>query len=124
MKGTQRKIKKYKPRRRRSNKELQKQHLKDFELLLEMDLFSYLTLSETATSKQTEQARMKIERNLTNYGYELETIGRDLGSGFPELIHNYVQSLKEIIKSSSNKVDSDLILLHRKQAALLKKNAI
>ena len=65
-----------------------------------------------------------MRSDLMKYGCELEAIGRDLGSGFPELIRDYVKSMDEIIKNSSQPLDPALINLHRKQAEKLKKNAI
>ena len=124
MKVRPRHMKKYRPRRRRSDKDLQKQQLKDFEHLLEMDLSSFLILSEEGTAKQAEKARTKMRSDLNKYGSELEAIGRDLGSGFPELIRDYVKSMSEIIKNSSDEVDPGLINLHRKQAERLKRNAL
>ena len=124
MKVRPRHMKKYKPRRRRSNKELQKQQLKDFEHLLEMDLSSFLILSDEGTSKQAQRARSKMRSDLMKYSSELEAIGRDLGSGFPELIRDYVKSMDEIIKNSLQPLDPSLINSHRKQAERLKKNAL
>lgn len=124
MKVKPRHMKKYKPRRRRADKELQKQQLKDFEHLLEMDLSSFLILSEEGTPKQVEKARSKMRSDLMKYGSELEAIGRDLGSGFPELIRNYVRSMDTIIKNSSEVVDPALVNAHRKQASQLKNKAL
>ena len=122
MKVRPRHMKKYKPRRRRSDKELQKQQLKDFEHLLEMDLSSFLILAEEGTPKQADKARTKMRSDLMKYGSELEAIGRDLGSGYPELIRDYVKSMNEIVRNSSDEIDPGLINLHRKQADRLRKH--
>ena len=85
MRQKYRHIKKYTPRRRRSNKSLVKQQLLDFERILEMDLSSFLVLREEGTSKQIESARVKMRSDLMKYGSDMEAIGRDLGEGFPEM---------------------------------------
>lgn len=123
MKIKPRRMKNYKPRRRRSSKDLQKQQLKDFEHLLEMDLSSFLILSQEGTTRQTEQARLKMRSDLFKYGGEMEAIGRDLGEGFPEMIRQYLKGMKLILDTSPASADSPLINEHRKHALSLKKSA-
>lgn len=124
MKVKPRHMKKYKPRRRRSNKDLQKQQLKDFEHLLEMDLSSFLILKEEGTTKQAQKAKEKMRSDLMKYGCELEAIGRDLGSGYPELVRDYMKSMDQIIKNSSQELDPALLNAHRMQAEKLKKKGL
>ncbi|NGX38013.1 MAG: hypothetical protein K1000chlam2_01182 [Chlamydiae bacterium] len=123
MKIRPRRMKKYTPRRRRSNKELQKQQLKDFEHLLEMDLSGFLILSEEGTLKQVEQAKVKMRSDLLKYGSDMEMIGRDLGQGFPEIIREYIKSMMLISKNANGKIDPAAINSHRQKALQLKKNA-
>jgi hypothetical protein len=124
MKVKPRHMKKYKPRRRRSDKELQKKQLQDFEKLLEMDLNAFLTLSEEGMKKQTVRARSKMHSDLVKYRRELDAIGRDLGSGFPQLIQDYVKSMDEILAHSPDRLDPKLLHVHRQSAEKLKKNAL
>lgn len=123
MKIKPRHMKKYTPRRRRSSKILQKQQLRDFEHLLEMDLNTFLILSEEGSPRQIEQARMKMRSDLNKYGSEMEAIGRDLGEGFPEMIRQYLKSMHDIVLNSSGKIDPALLNLHEKEALRLKKSA-
>lgn len=116
-------MKKYTPRRRRSSKILQKQQLKDFEHLLEMDLNTFLILCEEGSAKQVDQSRIKMRSDLHKYGSEMEAIGRDLGEGFPEMVRTYLRSMNEIVDNSSKKIDPALLNLHEKQALRLKKSA-
>ena len=116
-------MKKYTPRRRRSSKVLQKQQLRDFEHLLEMDLNSFLVLKEEGTPKQIEQARIKMRSDLHKYGSDMAAIGRDLGEGFPEMIRQYLKSISEIVANSSEKIDPALLNFHEKEALRLKKHA-
>ncbi|MDN3506353.1 MAG: hypothetical protein P0S96_03890 [Simkaniaceae bacterium] len=116
-------MKKYTPRRRRSSKILQKQQLKDFEQLLEMDLNTFLILNDEGTSKQIEQARTKMRSDLRKYGSDMEAIGRDIGEGFPERIREYLKSLSHIVQNSTAKIDPALLNQHEKKALLLKKSA-
>src|SRR3990167_3204544 len=99
MKNKPRRMKTYTPRRRRSNKELQKRQLQDFEHMLDMDLGSFLILSEEGTVKQIATARAKMRSDLLKYGSDMEAIGRDLGEGFPEYIRNYLKTMTLIIQN-------------------------
>lgn len=123
MKIKPRHMKKYTPRRRRSSKILQKQQLRDFEHLLEMDLNTFLILSEEGTPRQIEHARMKMRSDLNKYGSDMEAIGRDLGEGFPEMIRQYLGSIRQIVLNSSQKIDPALLSTHEKEALRLKKSA-
>ncbi len=123
MKTRPRHMKKYTPRRRRSNKMLQRQQLQDFEHLLNMDLSSFLILSEEGTQKQREHARTKMSSDLRKYGAELEAIGRDLGEGFPELITNYLKTMRQIAQNASGPIDSAIVNEFRKKALQLKNKA-
>jgi hypothetical protein len=123
MKIKPRHMKKYTPRRRRSSKILQKQQLRDSEHLLEMDLSTFLVLSEEGTPRQVQQARTKMRSDLNKYGSDMESIGRDLGEGFPEMIQNYLQSMRQIVQNSSEKIDPGLLTAHEKKALRLKKSA-
>lgn len=117
-------MKKYTPRRRRSSKILQKRQLKDFEHLLEMDLSTFLILNNEGTPRQIETSRTKMRSDLLRYGSDMEAIGRDLGEGFPEMIQDYLKSMKQIVQESAGKqLDPSLISLHEKKALELKKNA-
>lgn len=116
-------MKKYTPRRRRSSKILQKQQLRDFEHLLEMDLNTFLILTEEGSPRQIEQARMKMRSDLHKYGSDMQAIGRDLGEGFPEMIRLYLKSMEEIVRNSSGKIDPALLNHHEKEALRLKKSA-
>lgn len=118
-----RRMKKYTPRRRRSSKTLQKQQLKDFEHLLEMDLSSFLVLSEEGTPRQLGKARVKMRSDLMKYGSDMEAIARDIGEGLPEIVREYVRTMKTIVQNSSSKIDSSLINEHRKSALRLMKAA-
>lgn len=124
MKGKHRPMKKYTPRRRRSSKILQKRQLKDFEHLLEMDLSTFLILNNEGTPRQIEASRAKMRSDLLRYGSDMEAIGRDLGEGFPEMIQEYLKSMKQIVQESAGKqLDPSLISLHEKKALQLKKSA-
>ncbi len=123
MKIKPRHMKKYTPRRRRSSKILQKQQLKDSEHLLEMDLSTFLILSEEGTPRQVQQARAKMRSDLNKYGSDMESIGRDLGEGFPEKIQEYLKSLHRIVQNSSEKTDPAHLSQHEKKALQLKKSA-
>ncbi len=116
-------MKNYTPRRRRSSKILQKQQLKDFEHLLEMDLSTYLILSQEGTPRQASQARAKMRSDLLKYGSEMEGIGRDIGQGFPEMIRQYLKGMHQIVENTQIASDSPLINEHRKHALALKKSA-
>lgn len=123
MKIKPRRMKSYTPRRRRSSKVLQKQQLQDFERILEMDLSTYLILSQEGTQRQAEQARFKMRSNLRKYGSDMEAIGRDLGEGFPEMIRNYLKGMGQIAENTSIAPDAPIINQHRKHALTLKKSA-
>ncbi|NGX46980.1 MAG: hypothetical protein K1000chlam3_00349 [Chlamydiae bacterium] len=123
MKIKPRPMKKYTPRRRRSSKILQKQQLKDFEHLLEMDLSTFLILNEEGTPKQVQQARTKMRSDLRKYGSDMDAIGRDLGEGFPEMIREYLKSMNQIAQNASGKIDLAILNQHEKRALLLKKSA-
>ena len=123
MKIKPRYMKKYTPRRRRSSKILQKQQLNDFEHLLEMDLSTFLILSEEGTVRQVQQSRSKMRSDLLKYGSEMEAIGRDLGEGFPEMIRVYLKGMHEIVENSAAEIDPSMINEHRKHALTLKKSA-
>jgi len=107
-------MKKYTPRRRKSNHNILKQQIKDFEHLLDMDLSSFLILSEEGTKKQVEQARLKMRRDLLKYGSDMESVARNIGEGFPEVVRNYVKSLMKIIQNSSGEIDPALLNEYRK----------
>jgi hypothetical protein len=121
MKIKPRRMKKYTPRRRRSNKELQKQQLTDFEHLLNMDINSYLVLNEEGTEKQAEKAKFKARSHLMKYGADMEAIGRDLGQGLPEIIRNYIKVMRMIVQSKDNNIDPALINELRNEANRLKR---
>lgn len=123
MKNNIRHMKKYTPRRRRSNKDIQKRQLQDFEHLLDMDLGTFLVLFEEGTTKQIEQARSKMRSDLLKYGSDMEAIGRDLGEGFPEYIRNYLKTMNHIIQNSASTIDPDILNEYRKQAQILRKRA-
>ncbi len=123
MKNRPRHMKKYTPRRRRFSKDMQKQQLIDFEHLLNMDLSSFLILSEEGTPKQIEQARVKACSDLRKYGSEMEAIGRDLGEGLPELVRNYIRTMKNIVTNISGPIDTSLVNEYRKEALKIKKVA-
>jgi len=123
MKNKLRHMKKYSPRRRRSNKELQKRQLKDFEHLLDMDLGCFLILVEEGNPKQIQHARAKIRSNLLRYGSEMEGIGRDLGEGFPEYIRNYLKTMNDVVQNSASKIDPEILNEYRKQSLNLRKKA-
>ncbi|MBS0629984.1 MAG: hypothetical protein JSS30_07180 [Verrucomicrobia bacterium] len=123
MKNKLRHMKKYSPRRRRSNKAIQKRQLKDFEHLLDMDLGCFLILAEEGTPKQIGQARAKIRSNLLRYGSDMEAIGRDLGEGFPEYIRNYLKTMNQIVQNSSSKIDPEVLNQYRKQSLTLRQKA-
>lgn len=123
MKNKPRHIKKYTPRRRRSNKELQKRQLQDFEHMLNMDLGSFLILSEEGTVKQIAAARAKMRSDLLKYGSDMEAIGRDLGEGFPEYIRNYLKTMSLIVQNSSSTIDPQMLNEFRKQAQTLRQKA-
>lgn len=116
-------MKKYHPRRRRSNKLIQKQQLKDYEHLLDMDLGCFLVLAEEGTPKQIQQARAKIKSNLLRYSSNMEAIGRDLGEGFPEHIRNYLQTMHQIVQNSRSQIDPITLNEYRKQSLNLRKKA-
>ncbi len=116
-------MKKYTPRRRRSNKAIQKRQLKDFEHLLDMDLGSFLILVEEGTPKQIQQARAKIRSNLLRYGSDMEAIGRDLGEGFPEYIRNYLKIMNDVVQNSGSQLAPATLNEYRKQALNLRKKA-
>lgn len=123
MKSGSRHMKKYTPRRRRSNKDLQKQQLKDFEHLLNMDLSTYILLYQEGNKRQIERAREKLSSDLRKYGAELEAIGRDLGEGFPELITNYLKTVHEITRRGNGSIDSAILAEFQKRAVQLKTKA-
>jgi len=116
-------MKTYKPRRRRSNKLIQKQQLKDLEHLLDMDIGCFLILVEEGTPKQIMQSRNKIRSNLLRYGSDMEAIGRDLGEGFPEYIRNYLKTMNEVVQNSSSVIDPEVLNEYRKQSLNLRKKA-
>jgi hypothetical protein len=116
-------MKKYTPRRRRSNKDIQKRQLQDFEHLLDMDLGTFLVLFEEGTPKQIQQARSKMRSDLLKYGSDMEAIGRDLGEGFPEYIRNYLKTMNHIIQNSASTIDPEVLNEYRKQAQILRKRA-
>lgn len=116
-------MKKYTPRRRRSNKAIQKRQLKDFEHLLDMDLGCFLILVEEGTPKQIQQARAKIRSNLLRYGSDMEAIGRDLGEGFPEHIRNYIKTMNEVVQNSASQIDPETLNEYRKQSLNLRRKA-
>lgn len=118
-----RRMKKYTPRRRRSSEVLQKQQLKDFEHILSMDLSSFLILKEEGTPKQIDQARVKVRSDLMKYGTDMEAIARDLGLGLPELVRNYVKSMKEIVVNAKDELDPALLNDHRKLSLEINKIA-
>jgi hypothetical protein len=119
-----RQMKKYRPRRRRSDLSVQKKHLRDFEQILEMDLFSLMVFLRSGKIGHAEKARQRIKQNLVNYTYDFETIGRDLGNGFPEVIRDYVASLNLIVKTPVAKIGADLISRHEDQRKLLQNKSI
>jgi len=123
MKIKPRHMKKYTPRRRRSSKDLQKQQLKDFEHLLNMDLSSYLILIEEGTKRQIDQAKAKMLSDLKKYGSDMEAIGRDIGEGLPEMIRNYIKTMMQIAQNTDNAIDPAMINEARKQALNLSKKA-
>lgn len=123
MRAKFRHMKKYKPRRRRNSKVLQKQQLIDFEHLLNMDLSSFLVLAEEGNPKQIESARVKVRTDVMKYGSDMEAIGRDLGEGFPEMVKEYLRSMQKIIQSPSEAVDPGLLNTHRTQAQRIRKAA-
>lgn len=116
-------MKKYIPRRRRSNKLVQKRQLQDFEHLLDMNVGTFLVLAEEGTLKQVENARAKMRSNLLKYGSEMEAIGRDLGEGFPEYIRNYLKTMNQIVQNSGSTVDPEIINQYRVQALNIRKKA-
>lgn len=123
MKNKVRHMKKYTPRRRRSNKLMQKRQLQDFEHLLDMNVGTFLILAEEGTLKQVENARAKMRSNLLKYGSEMEAIGRDLGEGFPEYIRNYLKTMNQIVQNSGTTVDPEIINEYRIQALNIRKKA-
>lgn len=116
-------MKKYTPRRRRSNKLIQKRQLQDFEHLLDMNVGTFLVLAEEGTLKQVENARAKMRSNLLKYGAEMEAIGRDLGEGFPEYIRNYLKTMNQIVQNSGSTIDPEIINQYRVQALNIRKKA-
>ena len=123
MDSKMRHMKKYNPRRRRSNKALQKQQLKDFEHTLNMDLNTYIVLAKEGNFKQINEAKMKLRSHLLKYGSSMEAIGRDIGEGFPELIANYLKAVKKVLDSTTAQLDDSLLNHHRHCSLELQKKA-
>jgi len=116
-----RNIRKYSPRRRRSNKELQIQQLKDYEHLLSMDLGSFLILSKEGSEKQKQEAAEKLARDFRKYSGELVHIAKELGSPYPEPVEKYNRLMKEILLNSKGKIDINLINEQRRCADQIRK---
>ena len=116
-------MRKYTPRRRRNNKVLQKQQLIDFEKILNMDLSSFLVLKEEGTPKQIESARVKMRSDLMKYGQDMEAIGSDLGEGFPEIVREYIKTMRQVVQNAASEIDPATLSGLRKQATTLRKAA-
>lgn len=113
MKIKPRRMRKFTPRRRKNTQTLKKQQLKDCEHLLNMDLGSYLILSEEGTSKQAEKARIKMRTDLLKYGADMEKIAREMGATYPEMVKDFLASLKKIAGESGESVDPAPVKEHQ-----------
>lgn len=107
MKIRPRHISKYVPRKKRSNKLLQKQQLQDFEHLLDMDLGSFLVLKKEGSQKQAEKARLKLQTDLLKYGSQMREVARSLNEENGVAIVE--EFLLKIAKFAQNNVDPALI---------------
>jgi len=98
-------MRKYTPRKRRSNRDLQKQRIEDFEHLLSMDLGSFLILCDEGSDKQKEQAAEKLKRDFRKYSGDLEAVARDLGEEFAGSVEKYTRVFKRILETTDSKID-------------------
>ena len=101
-----RRMKSYKPRRRRGkNLEVSKQALRDLEHRMTREVNTLILLWEEGNVKEIESAKLKAKSGYLKHGNEMQKVAQNLGERYTRAVRDFLDSVDTILHSDSTWVD-------------------
>ncbi len=105
-----RRMKSYHPRRkRRTASAIEKQQLKDLEHKISKDIGDYIVLVSEGSPDQVEVAKQRTKTDLMKFAPDMKKIAEQMGGHFTTDVEEYLESIYDIINSSTGWVDEAML---------------
>ena len=92
-------------RKAKPSRSAQKQQLYDMEHRISMQLGNFLVLIEEGTPTQITYAKQRATSELLKIGPDMEKIAQEVGGKIPLFVHDFLDSVDNILHSASGFVD-------------------
>jgi hypothetical protein len=107
-----RRLRAYHQRRSTKIVKLQKEQLADLERQISMDVGALLVLIEEGSAEQVFNATQKVRSDLLKYGPEMNSLATHMRGSFSKAVHDYLNTIDNIAKSSPGWCDEEKIHRH------------
>lgn len=104
-----RRMKPYRPRKRSSAIDLNKQALHDLAHKISSDVGGLIVLIEEGNTSQIASAQQKAKSDFLKHRSEMEKIAQKMGDRFVRAVRDYLDSVDMIVHSGSTWIDQEKI---------------
>jgi len=104
-----RRMRPYRPRKRRARLDLSKQTLKDLKHRISTDVGSLIVLINEGTPPQIAEAQQRAKNDFLKHAAEMRTIAEKLGDRCAQAVRDYLDSVDTIIHSNPSWLDQEKI---------------
>jgi hypothetical protein len=99
----------YHPRRRTRGKSLHTQAIHDIKHRLSSDIGTFITFLKEGNTEQISQAQQKAKTDFLKHSEEMQQIAQKMGGKYIKAVREYLDSVDNIVHTSSTWVDDATI---------------